>query len=68
MADDIRITSEDMELDSLTIGYSECTLTHSREAVEHELIQQTLKTTGATIARAASRLGVSRPTLRSVTK
>ncbi len=68
MADNIRITSEDMELDSLIIGYSEFTLTHSREAVEHELIQQTLKTTGATIARAASRLGVSRPTLRSVTK
>ncbi|MDT7041965.1 PEP-CTERM-box response regulator transcription factor [Candidatus Nitronereus thalassa] len=66
MADGNRITPEDVQLDSPTVGYSGYTLKNAREAVERELIQRTLEKTGGNITRAASELGVSRPTLHEL--
>ncbi len=66
MADGNRITSEDMELDAPNMGYTGRTLKDAREAVERELIQRTLEKTGGNITRAASELGVSRPTLHEL--
>lgn len=66
MADGNRITPEDLELDSQNMGYTGQTLKDAREAVERELIQRTLEKTGGNITRAASELGVSRPTLHEL--
>jgi len=66
MADGNRVTPEDIELDSPNLGYTGHTLKHAREAVERELIQRTLEKTGGNITRAASELGVSRPTLHDL--
>ncbi len=63
MADSNRITAEDLELDSPNVGYTGHTLKDAREAIERELIYRTLEKTGGNITRAASELGVSRPTL-----
>jgi len=66
MADGSRITPEDLELDSPHVGYSGHTLKDAREAIERDLIQRTLQKTGGNITRAASELGISRPTLHEL--
>ena len=66
MADGNRVNPEDMQLDSPSLGYTGQTLKHAREAVERDLIQRTLEKTGGNITRAASELGVSRPTLHEL--
>jgi len=66
MADGNRITAEDLELDSPHVGYTGHTLKDAREAIERKLIQRTLEKTGGNITRAASELGISRPTLHEL--
>ncbi len=66
MADGNRITAEDLELDSPNVGYAGHTLKDAREAIEREFIQRTLGKTGGNITRAASELGISRPTLHEL--
>ncbi len=66
MADGNRITPEDIQLDSPSVGYTGYSLKQARESVERELIQRTLEKTGGNITRAASELGVSRPTLHEL--
>lgn len=66
MADGNRITAEDLELDSPRVGYTGHSLKDAREAIERELIQRTLEKTGGNITRAASELGISRPTLHDL--
>jgi len=66
LADGNRITAEDLELDSPSVGYIGHTLKDAREAIEREFIQRTLGKTGGNITRAASELGISRPTLHEL--
>lgn len=66
MADGNRVTPEDLQLDSPNLVCTGQTLRQAREAVERDLIQRTLEKTGGNITRAASELGVSRPTLHEL--
>ncbi|HEX4644985.1 MAG TPA: PEP-CTERM-box response regulator transcription factor, partial [Verrucomicrobiae bacterium] len=63
MAEGKRLTAQDLEL-ALAAGTSHAaTLKEAREAVEREMIQQSLRKHGGKITTVASELGISRPTL-----
>jgi two-component system, NtrC family, response regulator len=57
------IRPSDMELGSVATGYEGATLKEARDALEHDLIERTLAARKGNISRAASDLGISRPTL-----
>jgi two-component system NtrC family response regulator len=64
MAEGKRLGVEDLELSrGPAIPAHASTLKEAREAVEREMIQQSLRKHGGKIAPAAAELGVSRPTL-----
>jgi two-component system NtrC family response regulator len=64
MSEGQRITTADLELESLTPGRRPgLTLKQAREAVEKEVIERALARHKSKISRAAEELGVSRPTL-----
>ncbi len=63
MADGRRVTAADLELNVSGLGPNVVTLKDAREAVERQMVQQSLKKHGGKIAPAAAELGLSRPTL-----
>jgi two-component system NtrC family response regulator len=62
MAEGKRLTAQDLEL-AQAGGASHATLKEAREAVEREMIQQSLRKHGGKITTVAAELGISRPTL-----
>jgi two-component system NtrC family response regulator len=63
MSEGRRVTAADLELNTSGIGANIVTLKEAREAVERQMVQQSLKKHGGKIAPAAAELGLSRPTL-----
>jgi two-component system NtrC family response regulator len=63
MAEGRRVTAADLEVNSSGLGPNVITLKDAREAVERQMVQQSLKKHGGKIAPAAAELGLSRPTL-----
>ena len=63
MAEGRRVNAADLELNSSGVGPNVVTLKDAREAVERQMVQQSLKKHGGKIAPAAAELGLSRPTL-----
>jgi two-component system NtrC family response regulator len=63
MADGRRVTAADLELNANGMRPNVVTLKDAREAVERQMVQQSLKKHGGKIAPAAAELGLSRPTL-----
>jgi len=57
------IRPSDMELGSVATGYEGATLKEARDALEGDLITRALTARKGNISRAASDLGISRPTL-----
>jgi len=62
MAEGKRITVKDMELTDATQALPVLTLKEAREAIEREMIQESLKRHRGKISPAAADLGISRPT------
>jgi two-component system NtrC family response regulator len=63
MTEGRRVTAADLELNSSGMGANIVTLKDAREAVERQMVQQSLKKHGGKIAPSAAELGLSRPTL-----
>ena len=63
MCDDRRLTSTDLELDSVEGGTQMTSLKEAREQVEREMVTRALKRHHGKIAPAAVELGISRPTM-----
>ena len=63
MADGTRITEADLELTDAGEAARVTTLKEAREAVEKELVEQTLRKHLGRVSSAAIALGISRPTL-----
>jgi len=63
MCDDRRLTSADLELDSVEGGATLTSLKEAREQVEREMVTRALKRHHGKIAPAAVELGISRPTM-----
>ncbi len=66
MAQEARLTPEDLELSTPALLYEGRTLKAAREALEKDLIQKTLAKHKGNITRTAVELGVSRPTLHEL--
>lgn len=66
LSDHTRITPEDLDLEQPSEFSTGTTLKEAREAVEKNLIEQTLAKTNGNITKAAVVLGVSRPTLHDL--
>jgi two-component system, NtrC family, response regulator len=62
MAEGRQITAQDLELSSAEEKPAGGTLKEAREAVEREMIEQTLRRNNGNVSAAAADLGVSRPT------
>jgi len=62
MADDKRLTAEDLELANVSAIPAGPTLKDVRHSVERDLVQKALRKYGGKITPAAAELGVSRPT------
>ena len=62
LADDKRLTVEDLELGNPPARMGLATLKQAREAVEKKMVQQALDKHGGKIGPAATELGISRPT------
>ena len=63
MAEGAKVTSADLELSSPYAKYQGQGLKEAREAMEKELIQRAVIRNSGNLTRAASELGISRPTL-----
>ena len=63
MAEGKRLTAQDLELAQAAGASHAATLKEAREAVEREMIQQSLRKHGGKITTVAAELGISRPTL-----
>ncbi len=63
MAEGKRLTAQDLELAQAAGASHAATLKEAREAVEREMIQQSLRKHAGKITTVAAELGVSRPTL-----
>ena len=63
MAEGRKITPSDLELDSSLENYDGKPLREARKAIEREIIERVLAKTAGNITRAATELGISRPTL-----
>jgi two-component system NtrC family response regulator len=66
LTDNPSITPEDLDLPTPDEKQEELTLKEARDAVEKRVIAQTLAKTGGNISKAATILGVSRPTLHDL--
>jgi two-component system NtrC family response regulator len=62
MAEGKRLTPGDLELAEIESSLHGSTLKEAREALEREMIQQSLRKHGGKITAAAIELGISRPT------
>jgi two-component system, NtrC family, response regulator len=62
MSEGSRVTAGDLEIAEAVEAAVPRTLKEAREAVERELVQQSLRRHGGKISRAAEELGISRPT------
>jgi two-component system NtrC family response regulator len=62
MSEGSRVTAADLEIAEAVEAVVPRTLKEAREAVERELVQQSLRRHGGKISRAAEELGISRPT------
>lgn len=63
MAENSKITPQDLELDSIYTKYQGKGLKEAREELEKEFIQKALAENKGNITQAAGELGISRPTL-----
>jgi len=63
MAEGVKITPADLDLDSGPAKYECLTLREARESVERELVQRALQRHQGNVSKAAADLGISRPTL-----
>ena len=63
MAEGKRLTANDLELGDILSAPQTATLKDAREALEREMIQQSLRKHSGKITSVAAELGVSRPTL-----
>jgi two-component system NtrC family response regulator len=63
MAENSKITPQDLELDSIYTKYQGKGLKEAREELEKEFIQRALAENKGNITQAAIELGISRPTL-----
>jgi two-component system NtrC family response regulator len=63
MAEGSRLTPEDLELDSTASPTASVNLREAREVLERDLIQKALSRNRGHLTRAASDLGISRPTI-----
>ena len=66
LTDNLRITPEDLDLEEPQETHAGPTLKEARDAVEKRVIEQSLAKTGGNITKAATILGVSRPTLHDL--
>ena len=66
LTDNPSLTPEDLDLPNPDEKQEELTLKEARDAVEKRVIAQTLAKTGGNISKAATILGVSRPTLHDL--
>jgi len=66
LTDNLRITPEDLDLEEPQETQARPTLKEARDAVEKRVIEQSLAKTGGNITKAATILGVSRPTLHDL--
>ncbi|MEE8125500.1 MAG: PEP-CTERM-box response regulator transcription factor [Nitrospirales bacterium] len=66
LTDNLRITPEDLDLEEPQETQAGPTLKEARDAVEKRVIEQSLTKTGGNITKAATILGVSRPTLHDL--
>ncbi len=66
LTDNLRITPEDLDLEEPQETQAGPTLKEARDAVEKRVIEQSLAKTGGNITKAATILGVSRPTLHDL--
>jgi two-component system, NtrC family, response regulator len=63
MAEGVKITPRDLELETMLGRQEAKTLKDAREEVEREIVQEALHRNNGNMTRAAEALGVSRPTL-----
>ncbi|OEU46371.1 MAG: PEP-CTERM-box response regulator transcription factor, partial [Desulfobacterales bacterium S3730MH5] len=63
MAEGVKLTPADLELTSPYAKYEGQGLKEAREALERELVQRAVTRNNGNLTRAASELGISRPTL-----
>ncbi len=63
MAEQRRVSLQDLGLTSSYARYESMTLREAREAVERELVEAALSRSDGNMSRAAEELGISRPTL-----
>jgi two-component system NtrC family response regulator len=63
MADGKRLTAQDLELESESIGSASLSLKDARENAERDVVRRALRKHSGKIAPAAADLGISRPTL-----
>ncbi|MEW6157023.1 MAG: PEP-CTERM-box response regulator transcription factor [Verrucomicrobiota bacterium] len=63
MAEGARVTETDLELEVEPGGFPGRTLREAREALERELVQNSLRRHSGNVTQAAHDLGISRPTL-----
>src|SRR5262249_29340772 len=63
MAENGRVTPEDLGLNSPYTNYERQGLSKAREAVERQMIEAALNRTKGNLTRAAAELAISRPTL-----
>lgn len=66
LSDNARLTPEDLDLHAINNVGPGMTLKEARDTVEKQLIAQTLMKTKGNISKAATLLGVSRPTLHDL--
>jgi two-component system NtrC family response regulator len=66
MAEGLRITPEDLEISTVGIKGGGQSLRNARESIEKEFIQRTLAKHRGNISKAATELGISRPTLHGL--
>ena len=66
LSDHTRLTPEDLDLEQPSEFSAGVTLKEAREAIEKNLIEQTLQKTSGNITKASIILGVSRPTLHDL--
>lgn len=63
MAEGIKITLMDLEMEPACVQYEGMTLKKAREIMEKELIMKALARNGGNMTKAAAELGISRPSL-----
>jgi two-component system NtrC family response regulator len=63
MAESSKITPADLGLTSRQAKYENLSLKEARESLENDLVQRALSRNKGNVTKAASELGVSRPTL-----